>query len=80
MLKSAWKYFSPFDSSFRDEVSRKMSLLVRSGTLALFFNTLTGDDNYSSHYRENVAQPIQLQLSKKPKAFSPNLIACPKFT
>ena len=57
-----------------------MSLLVRSGTLALFFNTLTGDDNYSSHYRENVAQPIQLQLSKKPKAFSPNLIACPKFT
>ena len=42
-----------------------MFLLAISRILALFVNTLTDDDNYSIHNRENLQKPIQMQLSKK---------------
>ena len=48
-------------------MSRKTSLFVRSEVLELFVNTLTADVKYSRRYRENYPQPIQMQLSKKPK-------------
>ena len=38
--------------------------------LGLFFNTLTADEKYSLLYRDNLTQPIQMQLSKKLKSFS----------
>ena len=46
-----------------------MSLYLISEILGLFVDTLTGDDMYSWGYRENFAQLIQMQLSKKPKGF-----------
>ena len=58
--------------------SRKMSLLVTHKSLSLFVNTLTADDKYSLLNKDNLAQPIQIQLStkkKKKNAISHLLIA-----
>ena len=52
-----------------------MSLLVRSEILGLFVNTLIADVKRSRHYGGNFAQPIQMTLSIKSKAFSPNFVA-----
>ena len=57
-----------------------MSLLLRSQLLWLLVNILTADDKYSRHYRENLAQPIQMFISKKLKGFSVDFIAFPKVT
>ena len=38
--------------------------------LALLVKTLTEDEKYSVVNRENLTQPIQMQLSKKQKTFS----------
>ena len=46
-------------------MSWKMSLLVICEVLGLLFNTLTTDGKYSLRGRENLPQPIQMQLSKK---------------
>ena len=46
-----------------------MSLLAISRILALFVNALTDDDNYSLRNRQNLQQPIQMQLSKKLNMF-----------
>ena len=58
-----------------------MSLLVGSKILGLFFNAFTAEDSKenSCHYKENFAEPFQMQLSKKPNNFSGNLIAFLKF-
>ena len=47
--------------------NRKMSLLVTHKSLSLFVNTLTADDKYSLLNKDNLAQPIQMQLSTKKK-------------
>ena len=60
MCSSLWKYFS-----------WKKSFLVISGILRPFFNTLTLDDNFFLGNRENLPQPIQMQLSRKLQIFSP---------
>ena len=39
--------------------------------LALFVNTLTGDERYSFLNTDNLTRPIQMQLSHKQKTFSP---------
>ena len=38
--------------------------------LGLFLNTLTVDDEHYMLNRDNLTQPIQLQLSQKQKTFS----------
>ena len=38
--------------------------------LRLFLHTMTADDKYSLLNRDNLRQPIQMQLSQKPKTFS----------
>ena len=38
--------------------------------LGLFVNTLTVDDKYSLIDRDNLRQPIQMELSQKEKPFS----------
>ena len=38
--------------------------------LGLFLNTLTVDDKHYMLNRDNLTQPIQLQLSEKQKTFS----------
>ena len=46
-----------------------MSVLVICKTLSLFVNTLIADQKYSLLNRENLMQPIQMDLSQKQKAF-----------
>ena len=36
----------------------------------MFVNTLSADDKYSFLNRDNLTQPIQMQLSRKQKTFS----------
>ena len=52
-------------------------MLVLCKILRLFVHTLTDDDNYCLLYRDNLMQPIQIQLSQKKntcsKLFSPFL-------
>ena len=48
-----------------------MSLLVICEIIGMFVKTLTGDDNYPLRNCENLSVPIQMQLSKKRKTFSP---------
>ena len=38
--------------------------------LRLLVKTLTDDEKYSLHFRENLTQPIQILLSQKQKTFS----------
>ena len=38
--------------------------------LSLFVNTLTADDKHYLLNRDNLTQPIQIQLSQKQKSFS----------
>ena len=65
LLKSAGQHFRPFLSSFRDTLSWKTALLVIPEILGLLANTLTGDERYSRHKRENLTQLVQIQISKK---------------
>ena len=46
-----------------------MSLLVISKILKLVDNTLSADENYSLLNRNNLTQPIHMQLSQKQKTF-----------
>ena len=46
-----------------------MSLLVIHKVLRLFVNTLTVDEHHYLLNRDNLTQPIQIQLSQKQKTF-----------
>ena len=48
---------------------KKFLLLIRK-VLRLFVNTLSAVDKYSLANRDNLTQPIQMQLSQKEKTFS----------
>ena len=50
-------------------LSCKKSLLVICKILRLFLNTLKADDKYSLLIRDNLMQPIQMQLSQNQKTF-----------
>ena len=50
-------------------MSWKKSLLVISKILGMFINTLTADEKYSVPKKDNLTQPIQMQLSKKQNVF-----------
>ena len=58
----------------------KKSLLVIHKFLRLFVNTLTVYDKHYLLNRDNLAQPIQMQLSQKQKTFSQVFIAFLKST
>ena len=51
-------------------MSKKKSLLVICKISRLFPNTLRADGKYSLFNRDNLTQPIQMQLSRKQKTFS----------
>ena len=51
-------------------VALEMSFLVIHKILRLLVNTLTADDKHYLLNRNNLAQPIQIQLSEKQKIFS----------
>ena len=48
----------------------KKSLLVICKIVRVFVKTLTADDKHYFFNRENLTQPIQMQLSQKQKTFS----------
>ena len=52
------------------QLSYRKSLLVICKISRLFLNTLTADGKYSLFKRDNLTQPIQMQLSRKQKTFS----------
>ena len=52
------------------QLSYKKSLLVICKISRLFINTLSADGKYSLLNRDNLTQPIQMQLSRKQKTFS----------
>ena len=52
------------------QLSYKKSLLVICKISRLFINTLSADGKYSLLKRDNLTQPIQMQLSRKRKTFS----------
>ena len=56
-------------------MSWKTSLWIRSKMQRLFLNTLTVDNMYSPHSWEKLSQPVQTQLSLKPKTNSESFIA-----
>ena len=52
------------------QLNFKKSLLVICKIWRLFPNTLSADGKYSLLNRDNLTQPIQMQLSRKQKTFS----------
>ena len=56
--------------SLWSELSRRKYFLVICELLGVFVKILTYDDKYSLLNRDNVRQPIQMQLSQKQETFS----------
>ena len=52
------------------QLSWKKSLLAIRKILGLFVNTMTADDKHSLLNRDNLTQPIRMQLCQKRKTFS----------
>ena len=63
LLKTGREHIYPTYSLFSHTQSWRTSLLVRSGILGLFFNTLIADAKYSHHNAGNLEQPVQIHLS-----------------
>ena len=68
-MKSEQKHHYHIYWSVWKQLSFKKSLLRICKKLSLFVNTLTADDKYSLLNRENLTQPIQMELSQKQKPF-----------
>ena len=65
LVKICMTEFLSYFLSLWGKLGRKMSMLVIRKLLGLFGNTLTADDKYPLCNRENLLQPIQIQLPKK---------------
>ena len=70
LLKFEWKHLYRIYWSLSRQLTSKKSLLVISKISRMFPNTLSGDAKYSLLNRDNLKQPIQMQLSQKQKNFS----------
>ena len=70
LLKFAWQHFYHILWSLWRESTFKKSLLVICKISRQFPNTLSADGKYSLVNRDNLTQPIQMQLSQKQKTFS----------
>ena len=70
MLKFEGKHLYHIYWSLCRQLTCKKSLLVICQISRLFPNTLSGDAKYSLFNRENLTQPIQMQISRKQKTFS----------
>ena len=66
-----WSLFS--------QLSYKKSLLVICKFSRLFPNTVSADGKYSLFNKDNLTQPIQIELSRKQKTFSKYFSAFLKF-
>ena len=63
LVESWWEHFHNIFSSLWGELIWKISPLAIWKILAVFVNTLTPDDRYPLPDYENLALPIQMQLS-----------------
>ena len=70
LLKSAQQHLYQIYWSRWKKLSRKKSLLVICNILELFVNTLTTHNKYFLRDRENLTQPIEMQLSYEDRFFS----------
>ena len=70
LLKFAWQHLKQIYWSLWTQLTCKKSLLVICKISRLFPNTLSADGKYSLLNRDNLTQPIQMQLSRKQKTFS----------
>ena len=69
LLKSERQHLYHIYWSMGKQLSCKKSLLVRWESLRLFFNTMSAVDKCSLRNRDNLMQPIHMQLSQKLKTF-----------
>ena len=70
LLKFAWQNVYHIYWSLWRQLTFKKSLLVICKISRLFPNTLSADGKYSLLNRDNLRQPIQMQVSRKQKTFS----------
>ena len=70
LLKFEWQHLYQIYWSLWMQLTCKKSLLVTCKILRLFPNTLSADGKYCLLNRDNLTQPIQMQLSRKQKTFS----------
>ena len=70
LLKFAWKNLYQIYWSLWRQLTCKKSLLVICKISILFPNSLSAHGKYSLFNRDNLTQPIQMQLSRKQKSFS----------
>ena len=68
-LKSEWHHFNHICWSLWRKLTWKKSLLVICKIFGLFVNTLTAGHKFFLLNRDKLTQSIQIQLSKKQKAF-----------
>ena len=69
LLKFAWQNLYHIYWSLWRQLTFKKFLLVICKISRLFPNTLSPDGKYSLPNRDNLTQPIQMQLSQKQKTF-----------
>ena len=70
LLTFEWKPLYHIYWSLWRQLTCKKSLFVIWKISKLFPNTLSADGKYSLFNRDNLTQPIQMQLSRKQKTFS----------
>ena len=70
LFKFAWQNLYHIYWSLWRQLTFKKFLLVIWKISRLFPNTLSADGKYSLLNRDNLTQPIQMQLSRKQKTFS----------
>ena len=69
LLKYQGQLLYHIDWSLWRQLSYKKSLLVICKISRLFLNTLIADDKYSLFKRDNLTQPIYMQVSRDTKRF-----------
>ena len=79
LFKSSSQQHYHIHWSLARKLSSKKSLLLTCQILGLLLNTLAADEKYPVLNRDNLAIPIQMQLSQKQKTFSRFFAAFLKF-
>ena len=70
LFKFAWQKLYHIYWSLWRQLTCKKSLLVICKISRLFINTLSADGKYSIFNRDNLTQPILMELSRKKNTFS----------
>ena len=70
LWKFAWQHLYHIYWSLWRQLTFKKFLLVICKISRLFPNTLSADGKYSLLNRDNLTEPIQMQVSRKQKTFS----------